>query len=310
MRFITTPRIQKKNWLFFKNRALARLKLDTFDQSIDDSVRAIYSLARYLEHIPAKPQSLEESVYVTDIGISYAHFLAIAVGWSCGWVILRERKPDYDTFSVTSPHCRYLVYPLLLVERAYRLKCDFMVDLYEKITNGELPNSEAESFLDLVALYYDRRIPNYFCSLESDSLTDLQRGLVASCKFLDVPVNDGGTPALPVPEVLRRLREDIFASRLVCSKSQKKFYLANMAVLFGYCINCECGYDWGSAWFENMCGEIVVYAPDKRHYLKPGKILRREFESSTPVCDLYAYCERIKRGDIPEQECDMPEEIT
>ena len=311
MRFITTPRFLKRNKKEWQSRTLKIVGLSSFDISKEDCIARIHTLHDFLENVPCKHGTLEESLYLGDVARAYAYYIAGAFAWKTGEFVLEEKDPYSDYFTVVSPLHEYYLNTGFIVNEECRTKKKLSIEFYEKIKTGQLPPSEPEKFLDIVSYFYPPQKPTLFFPLEKEKSNEINKIVMNSAILIKLLLDESGNlQNLTVEDGIQNLEKLILEDKADYKKTPKKVYLAALGALYGHLIKQGCGYEWGAAWFGEMCGDLTLYSSDKRYYMKPSNIVKKELLCSKNTCRLLSIYEQIKSNQLPSPEIEgVPEEI-
>jgi len=231
-----------------------------------------------------------------------------------GETIFKEKNASYDGFCVASPEEEYVVNPLVQISHEYETKNNSMIDLYEKINSGNLPPSSPGTFFELSNHFYMKYISILFHPVEDNALKEITRIIHKSAELIDAKLDENGNLMnISIETAIQRIEKIILEDKEAFSKSKKtlkNLCLAGFSALFGHLIKLGCGYEWSKAWFDEMCDVLVLHSPDKNHYMKPSKFIKREFLAERNHCELLELYNKIKNNALPPLECDwFPEEI-
>ena len=319
MRFITKPRVYVKIQKQRYRRVLDILKTENFSLSQEECEKKIVTLKAMLAYKSENPDGIkrysEERAYRADIAYAYGYLLAAATGWKAGWIVLREKKTMEDGFVVASPQNEYWCDPtyLMLMERTSPQ--NLFVDVYERIKNGQLPPSEPDKFLDIIDCFYPQKEEVSFYPLEDDTMAQLKTTIAGGLALAGcLKKEDENTFFFEAENAVKSIEDCLLEYRADYEKSRKKpktrSIITMLSTAYGECICQACGYAWGKAWLEDCYGDLVIYSPDKKYYMKPANIIRKFLSGKIAQGELWRYCTRIQTNNLPPPECWRPEEIT
>jgi hypothetical protein len=312
MRFITEPRQNKKIEKNFLRRALKTMQMETFDLPQDVCIEKIYTLKEHFAKAPKSdiPESIEEGMFLCDMANAYLHLLAGATGWKFGYLVAKEKWDD-DYAAVVSPSHAYSVSPFVQIPLEYKIKNNSMVDLYEKIKSGKLPPSEPGNFLDLAAHFYYHSENAYFFPLQEDKARGVTRLVEKSAPLIGaIFAKDGNLLNVSQELAIQNIEKNILQDRSDFAKTPEPIYLAALGALYGHLIALGCGYAWGTSYYEQCNGGIVLHSPDQRYYINPSKIIKGELKSKNTTCRLLSLYTQIKNNQLPPLESEgYPDEI-
>ena len=256
----------------------------------------------------------EEEVYRCNIACAYGYLLAAATEWKAGWIVLREKKPMEDGFIVASPLNEYVCDPVSLMLMERTSPKNLFIDLYEKIKNNQLPPSEPDKFLELVDHFYITKKQILFYPLEDDTMAQLKTTIAGGLALAGcLKKEEESTFSFEAENAVKSIEDSLLEYRAEYEKNRKKpkarSIITMLSTAYGECICQTCGYAWGAAWFEENMGDLVIYSPDKKHYMKPANIIRKFLSGKIAQGELWHYCTRIQTNNLPPPECWFPEEI-
>lgn len=316
MRFITTPRKYIKAKKALHERALTKMLMPTFDVSVDECIQKIYSLKYLFADVHGVPGTIEEGLSLGIIEDAYSHFLAGALNWSLGRVVTKEKDPSCDYVAVVSPKNEYLIYSASLVLLAFRSQRDLMVDLYEKIKNGQLPPSEPDKFLDLGKYFYEDKNKEEFIPFDPLEKEDREEWFSFAQKgaaIFNVTLDSEYKPiSTDVKEIILNIEKEILKHKSKFDEFAEEDYLKSLSSLYGQCLKAATNWELAITWMETdegIEGMPVLHSPDKRYWISPYATVYRELVSRRKSCRLVTFFQRIKNNKLSPPETDDTEEI-
>jgi hypothetical protein len=296
--------------------ALAIMGMKRFELNKEECEERIYEIGRHFEP-PAMESEWGIQCYQMGVLRAYGKLLGGATGWKLGDVATSEKDVTRDRHALVSRRNEYALYLPCLMKWICEKKEQPLIEIYELIKEKKLPESEPNKYLDLYeALAKERGWesgPSEYWEAETFARAqweDFVSGIFD--EYAGVRFVWGLPPESGIEKIISELEKGVEVDRKEKEKDLKAMYINRAQILFGQCLRAGAKYELEFKRMEEngkMGFVSVLNSPDRRYWLSPTGIIRKEFETRNKKPELLSLYRRIKTGELPDAGENFPMEI-